>query len=331
MAKAKDHRIDNLRAIAILFVVFGHSIILYQNDWTLFATQRKVPFLNIVKEMIDVIQMPLFISLSGYLFNYSCPKTSLTELVKKKVLRLGIPYLCIGIGWMLPIRLITKYSGYQNMSLGNIILHKILMCEDNGHLWFLPFIFMCFIIMYFLVKTTVIFRLRQFFANLFLIVTGLVVYLEWWRIPSDILFGSVFRSVGIWYFWFPFGYLLNSYKDMISQGLSRYRYLILIGSFMLMIAYIIGIHPYIFLTRVLLLISLYLVIPDRYSKMSEFLSNNSFGTYLFHSPLVYLTFAFIPNAWPVAVVTLNFFVFGGIAVYMTRVISKTECRFLIGG
>ncbi len=32
-SKGKDIRIVNLRALAILLVVFGHSVILYQNGW----------------------------------------------------------------------------------------------------------------------------------------------------------------------------------------------------------------------------------------------------------------------------------------------------------
>ena len=64
-AERQDGRIVNLRALAILLVVFGHSIILYQNSWSLYSTVRAVPALDLVKRWIDLIQMPLFFSLDG--------------------------------------------------------------------------------------------------------------------------------------------------------------------------------------------------------------------------------------------------------------------------
>lgn len=58
--KTRLTKIGNIRALAIILVVLGHSIILYSYDWNLYETIWKVPFLNCLKRAIDLIQMPLF-------------------------------------------------------------------------------------------------------------------------------------------------------------------------------------------------------------------------------------------------------------------------------
>ena len=44
--KTRLTKIGNIRALAIILVVLGHSIILYSYDWNLYETIWKVPFLN---------------------------------------------------------------------------------------------------------------------------------------------------------------------------------------------------------------------------------------------------------------------------------------------
>lgn len=56
----KDNRVVNLRALAILLVVFGHSIILYSNSWNLYQTVNECYILDYVKRVINYVQIPLF-------------------------------------------------------------------------------------------------------------------------------------------------------------------------------------------------------------------------------------------------------------------------------
>lgn len=56
----REYKIDNLRAIAILLVVLGHSIIIYDPNWGLITSDIEcLPFFYL-KQMINLIQMPLF-------------------------------------------------------------------------------------------------------------------------------------------------------------------------------------------------------------------------------------------------------------------------------
>lgn len=82
-AQKRNYALDNIRAIAIIVVVLGHSIILYSSDWGAYNSAVYYPFLDYLKKFINLFQMPLFFSLSGYLFiqqyqkksycNYSVP------------------------------------------------------------------------------------------------------------------------------------------------------------------------------------------------------------------------------------------------------------------
>lgn len=56
----RNNKIVNIRALAIVLVVLGHSIILYLSQWDLYTTINSVPILDNFKKVIDIIQMPLF-------------------------------------------------------------------------------------------------------------------------------------------------------------------------------------------------------------------------------------------------------------------------------
>ncbi len=93
----KNTKIVNIRALAIILVVLGHSIILYSSQWDLYETINQVPVLDNMKRIIDVIQMPLFFSISGFLFCYSKnKKINFFAFFKNKFFRLLIPYMDFG-------------------------------------------------------------------------------------------------------------------------------------------------------------------------------------------------------------------------------------------
>lgn len=121
----KNQRIVNLRAIAIILVVLGHSIILYSSNWNLYQTNVTCPPLDNLKKFIDVVQMPLFFSLSGYLFWYSQKKKKpFDTFVLDKIKRLVIPYLVFAIAWLLPIRLLLNIRAIQVWEFCQLLLKR---------------------------------------------------------------------------------------------------------------------------------------------------------------------------------------------------------------
>lgn len=84
------------------------------------------------------------------------------------------------------------------------------------------------------------------------------------------------------------------------------------------------------LTSLILLCVTYVLVSKNDNKILDALSENSFGIYLFHSPLIYISFTYFANSNPLLVVLTNFFLFGTVAFLMTHVVRKTPARFIIG-
>lgn len=137
-----NSNITTLRAFAIIIVVLGHSIILYDPSWTWYVPGQECPFFAELKKIINVIQMPLFFSLSGYLFYFTIQKYSFTQILRKKTKRLLVPYFMIGFCWMDPIKILLKVPHHDNIL--NLIKEQIIG-NMNGHLWFLYTLFALFL------------------------------------------------------------------------------------------------------------------------------------------------------------------------------------------
>lgn len=145
MGNAKRFDISFIRAAAILLVMLGHSLIIYSSGWDLYSTAVSVPFLDHLKDAINVIQMPLFFSVSGFCLVYTVgPAGDRPIRIAAKARRLLVPFLLVGLLWMLPLRLAIGYPGYVGQGLVRIVTVDFLLGFDNGHLWFLPTLFLLF-------------------------------------------------------------------------------------------------------------------------------------------------------------------------------------------
>lgn len=144
----RNYKIANLRALAIIVVVLGHSIILYSDAWNLMPTSVHCEIFNKTKWLIDCFQMELYFMISGYLMWFSVKKTlPFIEFAKKKALRLLIPYVAFGLCWMLPIKYALQIPTFQDFNIIQII-GRFFGGIDNGHLWFLYTLFLLMIVLY---------------------------------------------------------------------------------------------------------------------------------------------------------------------------------------
>lgn len=324
----REYVIDNLRALAILIVVFGHSIILYSSQWALYETDVKVPVLDMIKRIINIIQMPLFFSISGFLFFFTEKRKKMLEIVLDKARRLLVPFVVFALGWLLPIRLILEYSGYKDESICTIIIYKILLGYDNGHLWFLPTLFLCFIVSYIFLK-----KLRKFMGGgieyIGIAMIGLLLYAIQIVIPVN----GYLKFLGQYYVWFSIGMGLSSLKKdgTLWFRLAKYKTCYLI---ICVITIILAIRiPNIIILNIstlIFLITLYFVIPNIENNMLLSLSENSFGIYLLHSPMVYFTYKYLSHVSPLIVVGINLIIFGGISLLLTIVIRSSKIKWIVG-
>lgn len=333
MAQSKRlTQLCNIRSLAIFLVVLGHSIILYSSNWNLYQTSISVPFLDRLKWIIDVLQMPLFFSLSGYLFVFTHQKKyGFLQLVKNKVLRLLVPYLGIAVLWLLPIRFSVGFPSYQDISV-TTFLEKLLTSEDVGHLWFLPALFLMFVLSELILSIAEKIPGIKKVSAIFLCVAALGLYLEGYRIGFGYppLLGAFNYLI-----WFSLGYLLNTYSRILKRtydiplikwgllllNVALYAYCCVVGSVRVLIS---------LLLRGLCIINAYGAMPQRTCGIVEKVDRNSFGIYLFHSPLIYFSFSIIPNASPIIVIFINFVVFGAVAYGLTELVRKTKLKVLIG-
>jgi len=325
-------QIGNIRALCIFIVVLGHSIILYSSTWNLYSTEVSVPFLNLLKKCIDSIQMPLFFSLSGYLFVYTHKKKrGLWNLLKNKALRLIVPYFSIGLVFMLPIRLTIGYPGYQGASAGQLLCN-FLLSSDVGHLWFLPTLFVIFLLAELILSVAERLPVLGRFSDLLLGAVAAGLYLEGHRIsfgyaPIQSAYGNLI--------WFALGYVLCDRQKLVR---TIYRSVatkcILTAMGILLMGYQIIVSPMgVIMTlgaKALVITSIYGIMTEKTCSVIEKVDRNSFGIYLFHSPLVYITFTFISNAPPVLVVFINLIVFGAVAYGLTNLVRKAKLKLLIG-
>lgn len=149
MNNKKREDIITLRAIAILLVVFGHSIIIYSDSWNLYSTTVTCEFLDHLKDIINIVQMPLFFSISGFCLIYTMRKDShISTFIVDKLRRIIVPYLIIGVFYLYPIRMIAKYEPYMHHNPLYVIFWDIILGFDNGHLWFLPTLFLMLVVTY---------------------------------------------------------------------------------------------------------------------------------------------------------------------------------------
>ncbi|MBP3841849.1 MAG: acyltransferase [Bacilli bacterium] len=317
----KNNNIVKLKAIAILIVVLGHSIIIYDPNWGFYSSNYNIPFFIHLKHLINLIQMPLYFGISGYLFFYS-KKNGFFQFFKNKFFRLIIPFLFVGLCYLLPIRLFVGFQNYINHSILYNYFVNIILGNDNGHLWFLPTLLIIFIISFFIKRFS-----NKFNNKFFDIIIFIILFIT-------SFFGSrnstYFNLALTFIIYFISGFYYNKYHDRIS----RYKYIIYFISLILICIYMFYDYEYYILTLTKILVTISFLSFDFgklfNSNIIKYISNNSYGLYLFHSPLIYISFRFFPNINPIFMLVINFIIYPIICFLILKIIRILKLKFLIG-
>ncbi|MCT1216201.1 acyltransferase [Latilactobacillus curvatus] len=301
-------RLDNIvimRVFAIITVVMGHSMIIFSDSWNYYQLSNSSQFFNYFKIIINIYQMPIFFFVSGYLFYYLKVELGKYESKKKflnnKFKRLVIPYFFVAIFYMVPLRILGSYPNYINKSFFEIILRDIILGADSGNLWFLPVLFLIFFFFRYIFFSEKLEFMREkyyLWLIIFLICANISV------LVPNVLFVKNFLQYLIYFF---LGY---SFKEVIMPSkitFSRKGLIILLAigsmSFFQQVFFVKGNSIYLaalrFNVNVLSAIAsciLIYIISDKIILKDTSIANNvilkkidedSFGIYLFHSPLLY--------------------------------------------
>lgn len=117
---ARNHAMDNLRAVVVFLVVVLHGIISYMEFappwWYALDTQRSIVFTYMVL-LIDAPIMQIMFCLAGYFAWPSLAKRGSGRFFKDKVRRIGIPWVLGVLVFAPPTAYLIYYSRNVPMSL----------------------------------------------------------------------------------------------------------------------------------------------------------------------------------------------------------------------
>lgn len=270
--------------------------------------------------------MPLFFMISGFLYankRFALKFSDFLKLIKDKTFRLLVPFVFFALFWLLPLRISINYPNYQNKSVFEIIFFQILSLKDVGHLWFLPSLFLMFVLTFCIVKIW-----KKLSKGIFLFDILLVVILIGISYLSGYISNEFIRQTSYFYCFFMFGYFINIYNDIIEKIYIRGKYLVIILTVVLFVVAN-SFRPLIWIVNPLLFIVLLREL-NFYFPLLDKISFNSFGIYLFYSPLCYITFTFAANIKPIFMFGINFLFFGTLSAILAILIRKIGLGVIIG-
>ncbi len=342
-----------IRGITSLIVVFGHALSdvisanssATQGGGTLSLTYQVMIAL---KAFIYTFHMPLFMSVSGFLFfkeirkmkensctdgTYATEVKSFWSFVVKKFYRLMIPFLLIMYFWRKPILIII--SGWNNPD-GSMLqkLREYIVFSTTGALWYLYVLFAIFIFQKMFIKLI--------WRNDKTAVASFIIFAVMNYVGSFL--GGAIHHFMVYNFFFFFGCIINRYWEKIKERKNIGILLIIslvftatIISDMLELVFVPspiknGMNLVIAVADILLVYKLTGGTQGKtVSKKVLFLDNVSMGSYLFHEPIILAILAInrvMINGLVLAVVC---FVIGYAgAVIITLIVRRLHLNFVLG-
>lgn len=269
--------LTRLSSFAISLVVLEHALI-FMND------EKMVPYIFIyLQKLIVSFIMPLFISISGFLFihtNINWNSINYKDLILKKIKRLILPYFIISSIAFIPKVVLSSYALRPLEFSFKSYLNGIIFPYLNPIMgyWFLPTLFIIFVLFGIIVKNPRV--IKNGYFNILLTIVLLFVHL--YNPCSKIaLFNLKWVVYYLIYFWL--GCLLCLYKEKLTF-LGRKDFFMFF-SLLLLVLNILGINnAYLNLAKALAGIlagySLFKVYTFNRFKILNFIEGYSYQIYL---------------------------------------------------
>lgn len=141
----EENEYSVMKVMTTILVVIAHVTVFYSDFGGVFSMEYNLVLDGITK-FIYSFHMPLFIFLSGAVYHQCIAAgkyKSYIKFVKKKFVRLMVPYFLWGIFYVTPVMLILNIT---KLSAQDYIIKGILCAMDSRHLWFLWTLFFIFCI-----------------------------------------------------------------------------------------------------------------------------------------------------------------------------------------
>ena len=294
--KKQLKEISFLKTIMMLSVVLYHSCLFFKGSWFTYSSPvYDANYINVLSFWLNTFHIQTFTFASGFIFfylksigKYKDPKVD----IKNRTKRLLLPLVFAEIFWIIPF-----YIYYYGFNISTII-KKFILLESPSQLWFLPMLFLVFVFFYNFYN-----KINFSFKNI------IFIYI------ITFIIGTILSRLNLNYFnicnavryslYFYLGGYIHENKEIINN---KYLYVISIFA-ILIIGYLIFsqtrniailkyidmlVTPILSCLEAILLYKMsdYIVNTKRVNldnKIYALLQENSFGIYLFHQQIIWIT------------------------------------------
>lgn len=188
-----------LRPFCILLLVILHSFTVFNHSWKPFEGFIDIPAYLWITRVTASIMLVMFVFLSGYVFSYQVNEQhkdfKFWPFVWKKCQRLIIPAIIFGLIYFFFL-LDPKPKG--------VLWSCLSILSGIGHLWFLPMLFWCFIVGFFMNKL----KMKEIWKMLILLALCII---SWATVVVPLGIG---RSI-FYLFFFYLGFHIFKHKEKL--------------------------------------------------------------------------------------------------------------------
>lgn len=319
---------DLLKVFAILLVVIGHITILYGGDRFDYLPQNDV--LMSITTIIYIFHMPLFIALSGAIYNYGCEHGKYVDFLPfllNKVLRLLLPFFTVAILFLAPTLVLL---GMTRITFFECIRNIIMLDGLEKHLWYLPALFSIFIIVFLLRKCRMSVEIIFIISIVFTVICSCSCHFKT-VIYNGILYGVQYLP------YFSLGMMLNKHRNtgnvfLFLTGVATFvsTYIFLKNTDVVWLVIVSSVLLRCGIIMSLIAISR-MIVPFEENIFLSWLLKQSFAIYLFHVMVIYTMYKNIGVYVPtIVMIPFTFIVSIIISCCLAWLIRKLHCQFIIG-
>ena len=329
MTTKRISEIDILYTFGAILAVFGHS---HPNDWSVFDGT----FLYHTINFIYTFHMPLFFLITGILLanSKSVERKPFGLFIKEKAFKLLTPYIVLSLLFIFPKGYI-EHGNFQFLNVEYLI--KVIFSPRHnvwGHFWFLPVLFVCYVI-FGTFKKYILKNVKSAFALTAVTVLTFVMILlskyttDWFAIADIFKFA----------FYIPFGMLLLPWLKNHKQLNASLLIILALSPLLISGVLYAFLYRFIFaqfIISLLMFVSLSSaakLIGEKFNGFFSYFGKNVFTVYIYSWPfqsIALMVLEKINPIWQINVILV--FIVGIICPLAISVIygklQKMHCKFL---
>ncbi|MBQ7944432.1 MAG: acyltransferase [Lachnospiraceae bacterium] len=297
----RKHYADNIRWITVILVVLYHVIYMYNGVATagVIGPFYPVQYQDILQYILYPWFMVILFIISGMSTRYYLEKHTIKEFVAARTRKLLVPST-IGLfvfQWILGYfsMSISHAFDYMPDTMPKFILYLIMSISGTGVLWYIQMLWLFSMVIALIrrFEKGKLYHLCQKVNVIVLLLLGILVWLTAQILNTPII--TVYRF-GIYGFSFLLGYFILAHEEVIER-LSKYRHILLVAAIVLGCGYVYyyfgenyAIEPvvnspfsiaYAWLA-ILAIFACMKKIGDKSTPLTTWMSQKSFGLYVFH-------------------------------------------------